>query len=83
MRKYKQLMKPTSVWYEIRASRNKYCLKEWLDDGWKLPNGSPLCEDKKRFHEDLTKVISECTTEGLQDWQVTMVCDCGYKFRNM
>ena len=35
MRKYKQLMKPTFVWAEIKASRNKYCLAEWLDEGWK------------------------------------------------
>jgi len=82
MRKYKNLMTPSTVWYTIKSSRNKYCLQEWLDDGWKLPNGSLLCEDRERFKKDLAKSISECTTEGLEDWQVQMVCECGYKFRN-
>lgn len=82
MRKYKKLMTPSTVWYTIKSSRNKYCLQEWLDDGWKLPNGSLLCEDRERFKKDLAKSISECTTEGLEDWQVQMVCECGYKFRN-
>ena len=82
MRKYKNLMHPLSVWNEIRSARNKYCLQEWLDDGWKCPNGSLLCEDKERFKKDLAKAISQCTTEGLQDWQIEMVCGHGYKFRD-
>ena len=80
--KYKHLMTPPIVWYTIKSSRNKYCLREWLEDGWKLPNGSLLCEDRERFKQDLAKAMSECTTEGLEDWQVKVVCEYGYKFRN-
>jgi len=83
MYKYKRLMKPVNVWSEIKNSRNKYCLQEWLERGWRLPNGNSLCGNEERFREDLKRVLIECTTEGLQEWQVQLVCKCGYKFRNM
>ncbi|MBQ8436097.1 MAG: hypothetical protein IJX20_00450, partial [Alphaproteobacteria bacterium] len=67
----------------IKNSRNKYCLQEWLERGWRLPNGNSLCGNEERFREDLKRVLIECTTEGLQEWQIQLVCKCGYKFRNM
>ena len=80
--KYKYMMKPKFVQSEIKNSRNKYCLKEWLDCGWILPNGNPLCGNVERFKVDLPKIIAKCSRKDLEEWQVEMVHDYGYKFRD-
>ena len=77
---YKDAMTPENVLNNIKTARNRYCLKEWLLYGWKLPNGDYVCSDTNRFREDLQNVLSQCSKNGLEEWQIQTVYECGYKF---
>ncbi len=74
MRKYKKMMCLEKVVEEINNARNKYCLEEWLQYGWTLPNGKLLCSDTNRFRADLAKVLRNCSPDNIvEEWRWDMV----------